>query len=69
MTQIKRKKDKNLLTTVARIYTLSVEKGMNPIQALMYFYPNCHHRTVQDWATKAREQGYLKQTTQGKVTI
>lgn len=69
MKQTKRKINHDLLTSVARIYSLSVEKGMNPIQALMYFYPNLHHRTVQDWATTARKQGYLKQTTQGKVTI
>lgn len=69
MKQVKRKINHDLLTTVARIYRLSAEKGMNPIQALMYFYPNCHHRTVQDWSTTARKKGYLKQTTQGKVTI
>jgi hypothetical protein len=69
MKKPRRQINHDLLTSVARIYTLSAEKGMNPIQALMYFYPNAHHRTVQDYATTARKQGYLKQTTSGKVTI
>jgi hypothetical protein len=46
-----------------------VQKGMNPMVALMYFYPNSRWRTVQDWTVKARRAGYLPKTTPGKVTI
>ena len=62
-----RKIDHNLLTNVARIYSLAVEKGMHPIQAIMFFY-DCPHRTAQDYATQARKLDYLPKTTAGKVT-
>lgn len=63
-----RKIDHNLLTNVARIYTLAAQKGMQPIKTIMFFY-NCPHRTAQDYATTARQLNYLPKTTTGKVTV
>jgi hypothetical protein len=69
MKKLHRQINHDLLKTVARIYILSVQKGMNPMVALMYFYPNSRWRTVQSWAVMARQAGYLPKTTPGKVTI
>jgi len=69
MKKPRRQINHDLLETVARIYILSAQKGMNPMVALMYFYPNSRWRTVQTWTTMARQAGYLPKTTQGKVTI
>ena len=63
-----RKIDNNLLTNVARIYSLAAEKGMQPIKTIMFFY-DCPHRTAQDYATIARQLNYLPKTTSGKVTV
>lgn len=66
--KIRQKVTPDLLAEVARIYTEAGLRGEAPIKAVQEFY-KCSYRTAQDYATKAREQKLLPETTPGKVTV
>jgi len=66
--KIRQKITPDFLVEVARIYTDAGLRGERPIKAIEEFY-KCSHRTAQDYATKAREQKLLPETTPGKVTV
>jgi hypothetical protein len=66
--KIRQKITPDFLAEVARIYTDAGLRGERPIKAIEEFY-KCSYRTAQDYATKAREQKLLPETTPGKVTV
>ena len=66
--KIRQKITPDFLEEVARIYTDAGLRGERPIKAIEEFY-KCSYRTAQDYATKAREQKLLPETTPGKVTV
>lgn len=66
--KIRQKITPDFLAEVARIYTDAGLRGERPIKAIEEFY-KCSHRTAQDYATKAREQKLLPETTPGKITV
>lgn len=66
--KIRQKVTPDFLAEVARIYTEAGIRGERPIKAIEEFY-KCSYRTAQDYATKAREQKLLPETTPGKVTV
>ena len=66
--KIRQKITPDFLAEVARIYTEAGLRGERPIKAIEEFY-KCSYRTAQDYATKAREQKLLPETTPGKVTV
>ena len=66
--KIRQKITPDFLKEVARIYTEAGLRGERPIKAIEEFY-KCSYRTAQDYATKAREQKLLPETTPGKVTV
>ncbi len=58
----------DFLKGVAKIYEQAVSNGDNPTQAVMTHYRKSH-RTATDYATQARDLGYLPLTTPGKITV
>lgn len=66
--KIRQKITPDFLAKVASIYTEAGLRGERPIKAIEEFY-KCSHRTAQDYATKARMQKLLPETTPGKVTV
>jgi len=67
-TRQRHKIDEALLKQVSQLYVRTVKLGENPIAAIQAAY-RVSHRTASDYATKAREAGFLPKTTPGKVTI
>lgn len=66
--KIRQKITPDFLAKVASLYTAAGLRGERPIKAIEEFY-KCSYRTAQDYATKAREQNLLPETTPGKVTV
>jgi hypothetical protein len=58
-----------VLAEVAKIYTSEAQAlGGKPVKAVQDHFGGSY-RSAQDYVRKAREEGYLPQTTRGKVTI
>ena len=58
-----------VLIEVAKIYTTEAQRlGGKPVKAVQN-YLGGSYRSAQDYVIKARLQGYLPQTTKGKITI
>jgi uncharacterized protein (UPF0216 family) len=67
--KIRQKITKEILLEVAKIYTSEAEAlGGKPVKAVQDHFGGSY-RSAQDYVRKAREEGYLPQTTRGKVTI
>lgn len=67
--KIRQKITKEVLVEVARIYTSEAQAlGGKPVKAVQDHFGGSY-RSAQDYVRKAREEGYLPQTTRGKVTI
>jgi uncharacterized protein (UPF0216 family) len=67
--KIRQKITSEVLVEVARIYTSEAQAlGGKPVKAVQDYFGGSY-RSAQDYVRKAREEGYLPQTTRGKVTI
>jgi hypothetical protein len=67
--KIRQKITSEVLAEVARIYTSEAQAlGGKPVKAVQDHFGGSY-RSAQDYVRKAREKGYLPQTTRGKVTI
>lgn len=67
--KIRQKITGEVLAEVAKIYTSEAEAlGGKPVKAVQDHFGGSY-RSAQDYVRKAREEGYLPQTTRGKVTI
>jgi len=67
--KIRQKITGEVLLEVAKIYTSEAEAlGGKPVKAVQDHFGGSY-RSAQDYVRKAREEGYLPQTTRGKVTI
>jgi hypothetical protein len=67
--KIRQKITGEVLAEVARIYTSEAQAlGGKPVKAVQDHFGGSY-RSAQDYVRKAREEGYLPQTTRGKVTI
>lgn len=67
--KIRQKITGEVLQEVAKIYTSEAQAlGGKPVKAVQDHFGGSY-RSAQDYVRKAREEGYLPQTTRGKVTI
>jgi len=66
--KINEKINDDFLEEVARRYLAHQKSGLDPIKELENDYPDRSHRTIQRWASKARDLGFLSKTTPGKVS-
>jgi hypothetical protein len=67
--KIRQKITNEVLVEVAKIYTSEAQSlGGKPVKAVQDHFGGSY-RSAQDYVSKAREEGYLPQTTRGKVTI
>jgi hypothetical protein len=67
--KIRQKITGEVLAEVAKIYTSEAQAlGGKPVKAVQDHFGGSY-RSAQDYVRKAREEGYLPQTTRGKVTI
>jgi len=67
--KIRQKITKEVLVEVAKIYTSEAEAlGGKPVKAVQDHFGGSY-RSAQDYVRKARDEGYLPQTTRGKITI
>jgi hypothetical protein len=67
--KIRQKITGEVLVEVAKIYTSEAQAlGGKPVKAVQDHFGGSY-RSAQDYVRKAREEGYLPQTTRGKVTI
>lgn len=67
--KIRQKITSEVLVEVARIYISEAQAlGGKPVKAVQDYFGGSY-RSAQDYVRKAREEGYLPQTTRGKVTI
>jgi len=65
--KIRQKITPDFLKQIAFFYENAASNGENPIKNIEILF-QASERTVQNWATQARAQGFLPPTTQGKVT-
>lgn len=66
--KVRQKVTPEFLQNVANIYTKAGIRNENPIMAIVE-QKKCSHRRAQQYAEMARKQGFLPETSPGKVTV